>query len=123
MTKGVARADPLVLHAVDDHDAALLAVALEALLRQPLAGRLPLHVAEADPHAVLPAGAGLLEVVQHLAVDAQGDLFPGARDRRPLGRRLGGLCGRGLERFFGSIASRGRSSYPVVRHVMTRLVP
>ena len=41
---------------VDDHEAALLAIACKALLGEPFAGSRPLHVLEANRKALLPPG-------------------------------------------------------------------
>ena len=49
-------ADPLVLHHVNDHRTALLPVAAEGFLGQPLPGVLPLQIPVADPEVFRPAG-------------------------------------------------------------------
>src|SRR3974390_2652757 len=57
------------------------------------AGRL----AQRRVDAVLPAGTFRLKVVEHVAVDAQGDRLPGARQRRLARDRFRRLGGGGLE--------------------------
>src|SRR5262245_26630563 len=76
----------------------------------------PGGLAQGVVDAVLPAGAALLEVVEHVAVDAQGHRFLGVRDRRFLGGKLGRLGGHGLERRFGGITRAARAAWSVWRH-------
>src|SRR5262249_56043080 len=64
-----------------------------------------------DP--ILPAGAVLLEEIEHVTVDAQRYLFLGVGDRRLRCRQLGGLGGRRLEGRLGGIARIARSTWSV----------
>src|ERR1700722_1403690 len=81
-------------------------------------GLQPRRLAQGRIDAVLPAGAVLLEEVEHVAVEAQGDHLLRARQRRfALARdRLGRLGGRGLERRFRGGARVGRPAGSIGWH-------
>ena len=68
--------------------------------------------------AVLPAGAALLEILQHVLVDAQRDQFPHAGKRGRLRRRFRHLGGGALERGLGLGARVVQGSRPsrLIRH-------
>src|SRR5262245_26133721 len=77
---------------------------------------LPRGLAQRVVDAVLPAGPGLLEVVEHVAVEAQRHLLLGVGDGGLLGGEVGGSRGRGLEGAFGGFAGVDRSSRSVCAH-------
>src|SRR5581483_3452989 len=62
---------------------------------------LPRRLAQRVVDAVLPAGAVGLEMLEHVAVDAQRHHLLGIRHRRLRRRQIGGLGGRCLERLLG----------------------
>src|SRR5687768_8567808 len=64
-----------------------------------------------DP--VLPARPRLLEVVKNVPINPQRNLLFGAGDRGCFRSRLGELCGRLLERRFGSVERAGCSARSV----------
>src|SRR5262245_22181521 len=76
----------------------------------------PGGLAQGVVDAILPAGTTFLEIVEHIAVDAQRDRFLGVRDGGFLGGKLGRLGGHGLERCFGGITRAARASRSVWRH-------
>src|SRR5215831_861378 len=78
-----------------------------------LAASQPRSLAQRRIDPILPAGAILLEEVEHIAVDAQRHLLLGVGDRGLRLRQLGGLGGRRLEGRLGGIAWIARSSWSV----------
>src|SRR5690348_11055979 len=62
------------------------------LRRMQTAASQPRGLAQRRIDPILPAGAVLLEGVEHIAVDAQRHLLLGVGDRRLRCRQLGGLC-------------------------------
>ena len=68
---------------------------------------LPRHRAQRRVDALLPARSGVLEVIEHVTVDAQGDEFLAVGERWRLRRSFYGFRRRHLECCFGGMPRVG----------------